>query len=76
MEGQFLKLDTGILSRRQPRASTIRCAKIRIMRKDPIPDKVVRAVHLDVPDLLAAGGFYGDDLVPEDGAFTISPGRA
>ena len=38
------------------------------MREDPVADEVVRAVDLDVPDLLEPGGLEGDDFVPEDGA--------
>ena len=46
------------------------------MRKNPVPDEVVGAVDLDVPDLLHTGGLDGDDFVPEDGAFPECPGGA
>ena len=41
---------------------------VRIMRKNPVPDEVVRAVDLDVPDVFQSYGLDGDDFVPEDGA--------
>ena len=37
------------------------------MRKDAIPDEVVGALNLDVPDLFQTHGLDGNDGVPENG---------